>query len=85
MGEMTKSHGKGLERFMEGGRIETFYLSVYLKEAFFSFLKFIYLSAPVLVAACGIQFPDLGSNLGPLRWESGVPATHQGSPHKEAS
>ena len=42
------------------------------------------MSAPVLVAACGIQFPDLGSNLGSLRWESGVPATHQGSPPKVA-
>lgn len=40
--------------------------------------------APVLVAARGIQFPPLESNLGPLSWESRVPATHQESPHKEA-
>ena len=25
--------------------------------------------------ACGIYFPDQGSNLGPLRWECGVSAT----------
>ena len=29
----------------------------------------------LLVAACGIQFPDLGSNLGPLHWEHRVLAT----------
>ena len=28
-----------------------------------------------LVAACGIWFPDQGSNLGPLHWERGVLAT----------
>ena len=28
-----------------------------------------------LVAACGIQFPDLGSNLGPMHREHGVLAT----------
>ena len=27
------------------------------------------------VAACGISFPDQGSNLGPLNWERGVLAT----------
>ena len=26
----------------------------------------------LLVAACGIQFPDQGLNLGPLHWERGV-------------
>ena len=44
---------------------------------------FIYLFAPgfylqhtnSLVVACGIQFPDQGSNPGPLHWEHGVPAT----------
>ena len=31
--------------------------------------------------ACGIQFPDQGSNLGPLYWERGGLATgSQGSP-----
>ena len=29
----------------------------------------------LLVAACGIQFPDQGSNLGPLHWEHRVLAT----------
>ena len=52
MGEMTKSHGKGKERFMEGGRIETFYQSIYHKEAFFSFLKFIYLFVCPSLSCC---------------------------------
>ena len=29
----------------------------------------------LLVAACGIWFPDQGSNLGPLHWEHGILAT----------
>ena len=29
----------------------------------------------LLVAACGIEFPDQGSNPGPLHWEHGVLAT----------
>ena len=29
----------------------------------------------LLVAACGIQFPDQGLNPGPLHWEHGVSAT----------
>ena len=29
----------------------------------------------VLAVACGIQFSDQGSNLGPLHWECGVLAT----------
>ena len=29
----------------------------------------------ILVAACGILFPDQGWNLGPLVWEYGVLAT----------
>ena len=33
----------------------------------------------VLVAACGISFPDQGSNLDSLPWES-WPLDHQGSP-----
>ena len=38
----------------------------------------------LLVAACGIQFPDQGLNWGPLHWESGVlvtglPGKFQGS------
>ena len=28
-----------------------------------------------LIEACGIQFPDQGLNLGPLRWERRVSAT----------
>ena len=33
-----------------------------------------------LGVACGIQFPDQGSNLGPLHWQRGVlPLDHQGS------
>ena len=28
-----------------------------------------------LVAACGIEFPDLALNPGPLHWEHGVLAT----------
>ena len=37
----------------------------------------------LLVAACGIQFPDQGSNPGPLRWKHGVLAT--GPPGSPAS
>ena len=37
----------------------------------------------VLVAACGIQFPDQGWNPGPLHWEHGVLAT--GPPEKSQS
>ena len=37
----------------------------------------------LLVVTCGIQFPDQGSNPGPLHWECIVLATgHQGSPCK---
>ena len=44
---------------------------------------FVYFAAPglscgmqkLLAAACGIQFPDQGSNQGPLYWEGGVLAT----------
>ena len=35
---------------------------------FLNIYSFIWLHQ-VLVAACGIQFPDQGSNLGPLLWE----------------
>ena len=38
---------------------------------------FIYLALSVLVVACGIYFPDGGSNLGPLHWEHRVLATGQ--------
>ena len=41
---------------------------------------FIYLAVPGLSAACGIEFPDKGSNLGRLHWERGVLAT--GPPEK---
>ena len=35
----------------------------------------------LLAAACGIYFPDQGSNPGPLHWERGVLATGpRGSP-----
>ena len=49
-----------------------------------SFFKriFIYLAVPglscaceLLVAACGIQLPDQGSNPSLVHWEHGVPAT----------
>ena len=33
------------------------------------------MACKLLVAACGIYFPDQGLNLGPLHWESGVLAT----------
>ena len=37
----------------------------------------------VLVTACGIQFPDQKSSLGPFHWRHGVLATdHQGSPER---
>ena len=32
-------------------------------------------SIKLLLAACGIYFPDQGSNLGPSRWEHGFLAT----------
>ena len=35
------------------------------------------------VVACGIEFPDQGSNLGPLHWECGILAT--GPPGKSRS
>ena len=38
---------------------------------------FIYLTAPGLSVACGIYFPDQGSNLGSLLWEHGVVSTGQ--------
>ena len=33
------------------------------------FQKFVYWLFWVLVQACGILFPDQGSNLGPLHWD----------------
>ena len=40
------------------------------------FLKYLFIWLYwVLVVACGIQFPDQGSNLGSLHWEHGVLAT----------
>ena len=55
----------------------------YLLAFFYSFCFNIYLFiwlCQVLVAACGILFPDQGLNLGPLHWEHGVLAT--GPPRK---
>ena len=47
---------------------------------FFFFFKFIWLHW-VLVAPCGIQFSDQGSNPGPcLESSESQPLTHQGSP-----
>ena len=46
-----------------------------LYKSFFKVLLFTYLFVPVLVVACGIYFPDQGSNPGPLHWEHGVLAT----------
>ena len=45
------------------------YLLSYL--SFFSLIQFIYFIWLhwVLVTACGIQFPDQGSNPGPLHWQ----------------
>ena len=37
----------------------------------------------ILVGACGIQFPDQGSNWGPMHWEHGVVAT--GLPQKSVN
>ena len=38
-----------------------------------------------LVVACGIQFLDQGSNLGPLHWECRVSVTEpQGCPNKNS-
>ena len=36
--------------------------------------------AESLVVACGIQFPNQGSNLGPLHWELGVPGATRDIP-----
>ena len=36
-----------------------------------AFYIFIWL-CPVFVVACGVWFPDQGSNLGPLHWERGL-------------
>ena len=33
---------------------------------------FLVVECRIFVEACGIQFPDQGSNLGPLLWEHGV-------------
>ena len=41
---------------------------------FFNIYLFIWL-LPLLVVACGIYFPDQGSNPGPLHWECGVSTT----------
>ena len=46
-----------------------------LYKSFFKVLLFTYLFVPVLVVACGIYFPDQGSNPGPLHWEPGVLTT----------
>ena len=51
---------------------------------------FIYLAMPgfscsiwnLLVAVCGIWFPDWGPNLGPLHWEQGVLHVPNGPPGK---
>ena len=45
-----------------------------LRFTFFFIYFFIWLPQ-VLFAACGIQFPDQGLNLGPLYWEHRVLAT----------
>ena len=42
---------------------------------FFFFTMYIFWLHWVLVAACGLWFPDQGSNLGPLHWEPWVLAT----------
>ena len=57
----------------------------FLDSEFYFFFYVIFISlyfwlCCVLVAACGIQFPDQGLNSGPLHWECRVPVT--GSPGK---
>ena len=45
--------------------------------------SFLVAACKLLVTACGIYFPDRGSNPGPLHWEHGVSAT--GPPGKSLS
>ena len=47
------------------------------REVFCFFFFNMYFAAPglSLAVACGIQFPDQGSNLGPMHWESRALAT----------
>ena len=44
----------------------------YWLQTLFKIYLFIYWAAQVLFAACGINFPELGSNSGPLHRELGV-------------
>ena len=49
-------------------QLEPFYLLV----LFLKILIYLFRLGRVLVAACGIWFPDQRLNLGPLHWERGV-------------
>ena len=42
---------------------------------FLQHVGYLVVACKLLVAACGIQFPDQGLNLGQLHWECGVLAT----------
>ena len=55
-----------------GGIVRDFAIDRYTLLSFF--LPFFWLHW-ALVVACGIQFPDQGSNPGPLHWERGVLTT----------
>ena len=49
------------------------WFSIFVCSFVFIFKIHIYFQlCQVLVAACGISFPDQGSNLGLLHWEHGV-------------
>lgn len=54
------------------------------KILFFFFFNYLFIwLCGALVGACGIQFPDQGSNWGPMHWEHGVVAT--GLPQKSVN
>ena len=61
-------------------KIYTFYLLIWLCQVlrpsvFLRHAGPLVVAYDLLVVGCGIQFPDQGLNLGPLRWEHGILAT----------
>ena len=63
--------------FMNDATVTILYMTVYLPVPGLNFgMWVVFLS----FMACGIQFPDQGSNLAPLHWKHGVLAT--GPPEK---
>ena len=54
-----------------------------MKDLWLRHVKIFSCGIQTLSCACGIWFPDQGSNLGPLRWEHGVLTT--GAPWKSQS